>query len=1108
MKPNFALSLSFDGLRLMHRADTGWTLVGEVALDDPDLTGALAELRAAGLSLAPEGMRTKLLLPNEQIKYVALDTTRTAEPEVQAALDGATPYTLDDLSYDYSKGGGRTYIAAVARETLQEAEAFAAEHGFNPVSFVGVPDPFTYMGEPFFGTAAAAAGEDIERDSEPVVIVGMAQLPDPASVPFATETAPADLPEAQLADSAPDPAAIPSGMAATERPAALDDEDEDEPQPTVEEPVQAAMTAETGPALALGNGAGDPPAPGPTSAVDDDDADLTETEPALPVFGSRRNGNGADHDGMPRLSTAPGTGRAPPPPLVATTAVEETGPRLSAARRDVVPSADTPPVRPDTPAPVEDAPAITGEAETARDVTEAPVLGASLTARRDLDPAAPGREETGLGGLFSSRRRPAPATAAGPAEPEAEATTAFGARKRDETAGIGGKPRFLGLILTGILILFLLAVAALAAMNEETMSRWFGWGTEEEPVQIAAEPTAAPPEDVTTASADPDAGESSGDMTTASALPEEDAPEDVALADMPPVEDDILESGASPTELGQILTPDEAERLYDRTGVWQRAPRMAVQPRPGVASGIEGATSSDQAARMLPAALPDPRRAGRDVLIAAPINPPPPDAGFEFGPDGFIIASPEGTLTPDGILVFAGAPELLPPARPGTEAPAPVEVEAAIADAPAVEDDAAPDDVLLIAGRPALTPPLRPAPAAPEEAASDTIAPEGDEGLVVIAGRPTIEPPQRPVDETQPEPVAQPDAEEAAPEVSAPDAETDTETTDSETIVAPLLADGAAPDQAASPDATLPEDVVLIAGRPALIPPLRTPPAAPEEEASETAAPEGAEVEEGLVVIEGRPSQEPPARPVPDLAEAAVDADAAEEEEIAPGAVSLAALQGDLRPVLRPEGLADDIVPVQPAADATLRPSPRPAGLAPAAPEETPEPEVPEPEPAAAPGAPSLQLNEQIAAAVQAAASRPDPFATATASAVARSLRPDTRPRNMDRIVARARPAPQAQPAPSAQPAPAAAPVQPSAPTATTVARAATLDNAINLRDINLIGVYGTASDRRALVRMSNGRYERVTVGSRLDGGQVVAIGENSLIYAKRGRNITLVIGG
>ncbi len=72
------------------------------------------------------------------------------------------------------------------------------------------------------------------------------------------------------------------------------------------------------------------------------------------------------------------------------------------------------------------------------------------------------------------------------------------------------------------------------------------------------------------------------------------------------------------------------------------------------------------------------------------------------------------------------------------------------------------------------------------------------------------------------------------------------------------------------------------------------------------------------------------------------------------------------------------------------------------------------------------------------------------------------------------------------------------------VARAATQRNAMRLREINVIGIFGRANDRRALVRLSNGRYLRVKVGDRLDRGRVVAIGESQLVYQKGGRNIGL----
>lgn len=82
--------------------------------------------------------------------------------------------------------------------------------------------------------------------------------------------------------------------------------------------------------------------------------------------------------------------------------------------------------------------------------------------------------------------------------------------------------------------------------------------------------------------------------------------------------------------------------------------------------------------------------------------------------------------------------------------------------------------------------------------------------------------------------------------------------------------------------------------------------------------------------------------------------------------------------------------------------------------------------------------------------------------------------------------------------------VAPKIPSSASVARQATIDNALNLRKLNLIGVYGTPSNRRALVRLPSGGYKKLKVGDRLDGGKVIAIGDSELRYQKKGRNVTL----
>ena len=77
-------------------------------------------------------------------------------------------------------------------------------------------------------------------------------------------------------------------------------------------------------------------------------------------------------------------------------------------------------------------------------------------------------------------------------------------------------------------------------------------------------------------------------------------------------------------------------------------------------------------------------------------------------------------------------------------------------------------------------------------------------------------------------------------------------------------------------------------------------------------------------------------------------------------------------------------------------------------------------------------------------------------------------------------------------------------PSRSTVAMRATIPDAIRLNEVNLVGVYGTTGDRRALVRLPSGRYVRVRVGDRVDGGRVARITESELFYQKGSRTVSL----
>ena len=1026
MTPNFALSLSSDGIRLMLRVEDGWHLVDEVPATHPDLTAAMARLRKRATGLAPQ-LRTKLIIPNDQIRYLSLDDPRSEENAIHAALAEAQPVPVADLVIDTTRGGGRTYVAAVARETLDEAEAFATAHRFQPVCFAAVPPPFSFRGEPFFGATGVAetllaSGETVARDTAPVSLTGEVAAADPE--PDAPEAPPSEAPLFGSRRTTPD----------AEAP-------EDAPVVFTSRARAGGSPAETlseALAKARSEQAGEPkPRPAPRPApVAHPAAGLREPPP-----------------GSARLRAVP------PPPAASAPAV--TGLSTAAlAPEDVLPDPGQ---------------AIPMQTAAARAVAAHPALSEPIddtpepVAFRPPPTQAP---EAASKGLFASRRKPQdPEAARRAAERAAEAEKmaiigrAAAARK---TQAVGGKPRYLGLILVALLVLAMAAVAAWAAQGSDILGRLFGRG--EEPV-VAALPADAEPATGTEIAVGPsvDSAVPGGDLTapggpqstalapaaeraapaTAStprldttetaeagsdrpASPE--AGEEVAAAEPPapdPVEtaepEAVASEAAQATPPGTVLSPAEADRVYAATGVWVRAERLPLRPQ------SEALTPPAVPEISTPDRLPPPQTLALATPApdrALPLQRLPPAPGTVFPRDerGFILATPEGTLTPDGLLLFAARPALNPPTRPGTEPPPVVPV-------PFVDTDA----VNLVAGPPPRVPPTRPgtvAPAvpeavvdpAPEADPADVAPPLADTDAVnLIAGPPPRVPPTRP---------------------ATPDPEDD--------------AAGPAPEPLADTDA-----VRLVAGPPPRVPPTRPGTEPPASDAASVEVPGS----DAVVLIEGAPPRVPPTRAA------------------TPGAVPLDGLAGALEEALAPSGYEGP------------RPGARPATLAPAF---VAAPEVP-----AAP-----DVTATLAAIV---ANAPDPLATATAQAVAQASRPDSRPRNFAQVVARAR----ASATPTA-PATETAAARPSGPTtgqqvsnATarptgpipgSVATAATQTDVMNLREVNLIGVYGRPSARRALVRLANGRYVRVSIGDTLEGGRVTAINDNALNYVVRGRTYALQI--
>ncbi len=896
MKPNFALSLSFEGIRLLHRAAGGWRIVGEVGLETSDLPGELAVLRRTATALDPSGLRTKLLLPEGQIKYLTLDTpgldNDARREAARAALDGATPYAVDDLAFDISVEGDQTHVAAVARETLTEAEGFATEHRFNPISFVAVPDAAPYPGEPFFGPTRASnallvPGEEVEPDGIAVVVVGDVEAADgpvvdvPEAAEAVAEVAPEDPPKEALAEEDAPPLfrsrasreeAEPEAPEPTPFEAAepLPAEPEPEPEPVVEtkvaepapapeasddpEPLSASDIAEPAPSAApennadpipvmpsLGAASRDTPPPKPKSAPD------LVAPPPTPGFSSRRR------DETPKdvparqepVVTAPVV--SPDVDLPPVQGVADAG------LPDDVPSFEAPPV----PAPEPEERARPAAAALAAASAAAAPIGRFLSRRKSAGPAAAG------GAVAMQPAVAAPAPAPATARDEAERMAVFGARRRD----IGGKPRFLGLMLTVALLVFLAGVAAWASVFLDdglNLSRLFGDRAPQATASAPVTPTEPEePEGVQTASLEP-------------TLTEEDNAVLDALRE--PVAPQIEE-----------LTPQQLEARYATTGIWPVAPDVPPEPLSQLnlddlylASIDPVSTSADAVA------LPSVQSFGTDLATAKVSSPAAAGTRFALNDQGLVIPTAAGALSPDGYTVFLGRPPLVPPATP-------------------TRFQAVPQDTGV----------------------RDALA--------------AFRPQARPGDLTE------------------------------------------------------------------------------------------------------------------------------NNERAQLGGLTRSELAG-LRPQLRPRSVQE-----------------RAAEAAAAA--------------AAAEAADAATETAEAAATPEDTA-----FDNPTRLAIKTSLRPDTRPRNFQRIVRRAQrtPQPQAQEERVASRQVAPRTVTPAIPTKTSVAKQATVRNAINLRKVNLIGVYGKPSNRRALVRLSNGRYKKVVVGDRIDGGRVVAIGDSELRYQKGNRNVVL----
>jgi type IV pilus biogenesis protein PilP len=156
-KPSFALDLSNEGITLWQRAGSGtWDALGRIPLDAPNIPAQIKLLRtkagvkhAAPLKAIVRIPRTEVLFSRLKLGVFEGDA---AEKQARKLIDDLTPYNLDEILYDLEeKGAGNMApVAVVARSTLEEAEAFAAQNGFEALYFSTEFEPREFPREPRF----------------------------------------------------------------------------------------------------------------------------------------------------------------------------------------------------------------------------------------------------------------------------------------------------------------------------------------------------------------------------------------------------------------------------------------------------------------------------------------------------------------------------------------------------------------------------------------------------------------------------------------------------------------------------------------------------------------------------------------------------------------------------------------------------------------------------------------------------------------------------------------------------------------------------------------------------------------------------------------------
>jgi hypothetical protein len=1143
MKPNFALNITDTTISLLRRTSSGWLEVGSAGFDSPDLDEALKYLRSSALGLSPQGITTKLVLPASQILYTEIEAPgpekAAREAQIKAALEGRTPYSVDDLVFDWWGKGPTVKVAVVARETLEEAEAFAETHRFNPVSFVTIPAEGQFAGEPWFGTSKLSAtllpeGEKVSRDQDPVKVVTR----DAAKSDTATEGPKPDAKgeaakDAPKSDAESEQAATEAAKAEPATAAKDTDAAQDEAKKKAEAEEKAKAEAEAK-AKADAKAEADAKAKADAEAKAEADAKAAQAKAEAEAKAAEEAKAKAEAEAKSKDPAAEAKSKADAVVASKRSAAEEaaaeTTRKIEAARAEMEQRAQN--------LAQAEAKRLVAEAEKAKTAQqERDRAKASLV---DAERKRLANDQTGVSGFegvtdpgiaetkesapsspapaFSTRRREDAAPLLGPAAKAAGAASPFASSPGSAT----GTAKVTGPKVDGA----------------KTPTATFGGAAKSDPglaekgkpaasVDKVADKPAAKPLNGTAAfatgakaelgQASPAAGKAEAAMVTAARIPGTTAALSRFKSKVQSKADATEKTGTKPTGKTSAK-PTSAEESMGKFGA-------KLAPRKGKPRFLGLILTLVLLAALAAVAAWSSLYLSRDDTL--------PEAVQQADATADETAAPEADLTAEAPAEGVAAELAAVPEAQATGEVAPEAEPEALSDAEAVADAEAelpPSQEVAIA-EPVVDEPVDPVidPAAdttadaavePADVAPAAVEVPSGPAPTVVSEDSTLQaagPGRGPQDE-----IFLPAIDAQAPTfdaVALPRPQTTPDAAPAAMMVPPPFGtqyefepDGSI--KATTNGVVMPGGFWLVAAKPPVLPPAR-PAAISDPVVPAPAAPDA-------VVSAGAPT-------APDATAAATpppDNPAAQTAGASTSGVSQVEGNGpssvfepdttveSRRPKGRPDIPEPAPAPPQTEDDAALEADPALLRLASLRPRGRPQTLV-----AAAIAARDAAAQASLTAKAAADEKAADEMtAQSSALSVALSPRPAARPRDFSRAVEAAISAatrevtrkvavPKTVPEPEEAEEPEVRVSKaPRIPTRANVAKQATYRNAINLSQTNLIGVYGTDQKRYALIRSSSGRYSKVRVGDRLDGGVVAAITRNELRYKKRGKILTLAM--